>query len=386
MPFLQKWGNVLVLVILVIFIFSPIIYKMIFEFPGVDYLDHLDWAEHMLHPTDSNNVPLYLWAHAIWHFLVILFSFITNGSFPVAGFLVTLSSIVLMALVQYNLLKPILLANGISLWWGVIIAIGLNLVANIYLYAIWDKKLYFGYLGLITYHNPTIILLRPLAIFVFIWALRCFQAPSPVWRQVAIAAILSILATITKPSFAICFLPALGLMILWYFLRKRPLDWNMIILGFMLPTLLVLAWQYWMTYLSKDASSIEFAPFGVMNMYSAYLGQKFLLSILFPAMVTVFYLKDTIKDNRMLLAWVTLALGSFYTYFLGESGYRFMHGNFLWSGEIALLVIFCISTLFFIEKIKENSLKTVLLVLLWVLHVVCGIGYYLQIMLNGTYY
>jgi hypothetical protein len=162
--FMQKWGIVLILVVMVVLIFSPIIYKMIFNFPNSDYPSHIYWAEQMLHPTDSDNVPLEDWAHANWHFLVIIFSFISFGSFSIAGMLATLFSIVLMALVLYNLIKPILRSKGISLWWGVVIAIGLNLVAPIYLYVIKDNLYYFGYLGLNTFHNPTIILLKPLSI------------------------------------------------------------------------------------------------------------------------------------------------------------------------------------------------------------------------------
>jgi hypothetical protein len=122
-----------------------------------------------------------------------------------------------------------------------------------------------------------------------------------------------------------------------------------------------------------------------MNISSGWLDRKFLLSLVFPGLVTVLYLKDALKDTRMLLAWITLALGSFYTYFLAEQGQRFADGNFTWSGEISMLVIFCISTIFFLERIKENRSKTTLVVLLWSVHVLCGIGYYYHIFLTGLY-
>jgi len=373
------------MILMVVLIFSPIIYKMIFDFPNSDYPSHIYWAEQMFHPSDSDNVPLDVWAHASWHFLVIIFSFISLGSFPIAGFLATLFSIVLMALILYYLIRPILLEKGVSLWWGVIVAIGLNLVAPLYIYIIKDKQFYFGYLGLNVYHNPTNILLKPFALLVFIWALRCFQTTRSSWRHIFIAALFSILATFTKPNFAICFLPSLGLLILWYVLRRKTLDWKMIIFGFMLPTLTVLVWQFWLTYATSEGTSIQFAPFGVMNIRSGWLEKKFILSIIFPALVTVMYLKDALKDTRIWLAWLTLALGSFYTYFLAESGWTFSHGNFTWSSLIAMLILFCISTIFFIERIKENRMKTIVLGLVWGLHLLSGIGYYLHIMFKNTY-
>jgi hypothetical protein len=159
----------------------------------------------------------------------------------------------------------------------------------------------------------------------------------------------------------------------------------MIMFGFILPTLAVLIWQFWLTYGSNDQSSIKYVPFGVMSFTSGWLPEKFLLSIIFPVLVTLLYLKDTLKDNRMLLAWFTLVFGSFYTYFLAEVGPRFSSGNFTWSGEIAMFVMFCVSTLFFLERIKNNRLKTMLVGSVWLLQVLCGIGYYLHIMLKGSY-
>ena len=382
--FLQRWGPTIVLVLLVALVFSPIIYKVIYTY-HFDYDSHIYWAEQIFHPTDSDNVPLALWAHSNWHFLVILFSFITFGSFPVAGSLATVFSIILLSVVTFQLIRPVLLQKNISLWWGVAVALGMTLVAPIYLYVIKDKQFYFGYLGLTSYHNPTIILLKPLAILVFIWGMRCFQPAARNGRQVLIAAVFSILATLTKPSFAICFIPALGLGVLWYLFRKKPLDWKMIIFGFILPTSLVLIWQFWLTYASNDPSSIELAPFGVMNIRSGWLDRKFLLSIGFPLLIMVLYWKDALKDTRLLLAWTTLFFGSFFTYFLAEQGPRFAHGNFVWSGEIAMLVLFSMSTLFFIEKARENRYKTILVGLVWGLHVLCGVGYYLHLYLTGIY-
>lgn len=159
----------------------------------------------------------------------------------------------------------------------------------------------------------------------------------------------------------------------------------MIMFGFILPTVLLLVWQFWLTYGSSDKSSIEFAPFGVLKVRSGWLDRKFLLSIFFPALVTILFLKDALKDNRMLLGWITLAFGASYTYFLAESGERFNHGNFTWSGEIAMIVMFCVSTIFFIERIKNNRWKTILVVLLWCLQVLFGIGYYLYVMQRGVY-
>ena len=380
--FLKKWG-LPVLFLLVVVVFSPILIRLVFGYPRTDYNFHIRFAQQMY--TGSEPVPLFIWAHSAWHFLVIFFSFLTAGSFPAAGFLATLFSIFLLAWVLYSLIKPVLLAQGISLWWGIFFAIGLNLVSNLYLYSFWDRFYYFGYLGLITYHNPTIILLRPLSILVFILALRCFQTPTESFKYAILAALFSLLATFTKPTFAICFLPALGLLVFWNLVRKHVLDWKLIILGFLLPTVTALALQYWLTYLSGDTNAIIFAPFTVFRSFSHSLAQKLILSILFPVLVSALYFKAALKDKRMQLAWLTLVLACIYAYLLAESGPRFADGNFTWSSEIASLVMFCMASVFFLERITEKRWKSILLGLVWLLHLGCGIGYYFHILLAGSY-
>ncbi len=101
--------------------------------------------------------------------------------------------------------------------------------------------------------------------------------------------------------------------------------------------------------------------------------------------VALFYWKDALKDNRIQPGWATLGLGAFYAYFLAETGSRFYDGNFTWSCEVAMVVMFCISTIFFVEKVKESRLKKGIVGLVWVAHLLCGIAYYLHIMLTSSY-
>jgi hypothetical protein len=373
--FKRAWIQEAVLSVLTVAVFTPVIFAMVVLIPNSDYASHLTWAEQLrqaVHP----DVPLDVIAHSGWQFLVIFFQAITQASFPVAGVLATLAGILLMALVLFHWIKPALVRQNLSLWWGVGIALALNLVTPVFLLALLDGKRYFGYLGMTTYHNPTIILLRPFAILQFIYTVRAFQERSSTWRQVSLTALISLLATYIKPVFAICILPAIGILMAYRLLKKQELNWKILSLGLILPTVVVLAWQYMLTYQASGSGGIIFAPFSVMRLYSKWLTAKFLLSILFPLFVTVFYFSKARRDMGMILGWLIFLMSVVCTYFLSESGTSLNSGNFTWTAEISLLVLFCVCTLFFIEQVKVNRIKSFVLKWTWAAHVVAGIIYY----------
>jgi hypothetical protein len=185
-----------------------------------------------------------------------------------------------------------------------------------------------------------------------------------------------LLATYIKPVFAICILPAIGILMAYRLLKKQELNWKILSLGLILPTVVVLAWQYMLTYQASGSGGIIFAPFSVMRLYSKWLTAKFLLSILFPLFVTVFYFSKARRDMGMILGWLIFLMSVVCTYFLSESGTSLNSGNFTWTAEISLLVLFCVCTLFFIEQVKVNRIKSFVLKWTWAAHVVAGIIYY----------
>jgi hypothetical protein len=381
--FKNRWYRQVVLVLLMLSIFTPVTYSMVFLSSYSDYSSHIYWAEEMRNASlpDVQSVI----SHSGWQLLVILIQQVTRSTFAYSGFMASMLSIVLMAFLIFHFVKPALLRQKISLWWGVLISIGLNLVTPILLLVYRDMRFYFGYVGLITYHNPTIILLRPLALMQFIVTIRGFRETTSRWIQVIPAVIISLLATYVKPSFAICILPAIGLIMAYRLITKNKINWRMLLVGIILPTVGILVWQFLLSYNSAEKIGIIISPLGVMSQLSEYLLAKFILSILFPLFVLILYNKKAVRDIRLVLGWLIFIFGAFCTYFLAESGTRFLHGNFTWSGEIAALILFCISTVFFIEQVRTNKFKTWLLSIIWFMHGISGILYYVYAFLWKDY-
>jgi hypothetical protein len=282
----------------------------------------------------------------------------------------------------------------ISSRWGealrVFLALTLTIVGPVILLAPIDGHYYFGYIGLANYHNPTIHLLRPFALACFYLATRIYSQPrNPGW-MVALSAGLMIAATLVKPNYAMVILPGLALLTLWLMWKRRPLDWRMLVWGHSVPAVLALVFAAVLIYFVPDAdkAGITLAPFAVEAGFSGYLALKFLLSILFPLGAALLALRSIIRDDEMLLAWAAFFAGLLQNYLLAETGERFFHGNFRWSAQIALFILFAATVRFLARRVAAGELGTWqrrLLYALYLLHLAGGVAYYVYAFVQPHY-
>ncbi|HKP37571.1 MAG TPA: hypothetical protein VJT71_12005 [Pyrinomonadaceae bacterium] len=298
------------------------------------------------------------------------------GNYPRSGAIIVVASYVILAVLLY-----ITLRDSADRWISALSAIALMLIWPIPLLAGFDRHFYFGYIPGSVYHNPTILLLKPLTIVLFVFSTRFFMAPfrSSINTIVILMAVV-VLSAMAKPSYLICLLPALALVASYRLVRKRPVDWRALVIGVTLPAAAMLAWQYLQTY-ATGHGSIAFAPFLVARHFSEWLLPKFFLSIAFPLAVTALFFSRVVSDVRMRLAWLGAIIGLFCFYFLIEAGpgVNTFHGNFGWSGVITLFVLFFASTVFLLEQWKVHRLEEtpkwplVLSTVILGLHVISGV-------------
>jgi hypothetical protein len=276
-----------------------------------------------------------------------------------------------------------------------LIALALMLVSPITLFTWGDHNLYLGYIGLNVYHNPTIIALRPLAILQFVYVNQAFSGTEASSHgatrrthgggRLMAAAITTILATAAKPSYAIALLPATVAMALYWLLKRRPVKWSLLFVGVALPSIATLLWQYSITYVAQP-SRIVFEPLKVMRFYSpTWLLPKFFLSIAFPLTVYVVLFRAAFASFALNLGWMTFAVAALYTYFFAEAGPRLYHGNFGWSAQITLFILFLESTLLATRQAvvvaqsgasMRRFLPVMVCTFVFLLHLVSGLLWY----------
>ncbi len=322
-----------------------------------------------------SQIPAYHIAHMAWELLSVAIHRVLGISLRTTSFLVTLGCIGAAALIVYFWFASRLRERGLPLWWAMVAAVGLSVATPLSVLAPLDRKWYLGYIGITSYHNPTIILLRPLAILQFILVPACFQDGAITWKRIGLAAAVTLLATFSKPSYAICLLPAICLIAAYRWYKKQTIQWRLLLVGFTLPTFILLSWQFLVAYSSPEQGSFFFFPFGVMMGLSGFVGVKFLLSILFPLVVAALFFPEAVRDMRMILAWISFAIGAFYSYFMADGAPRTFDGDWIWSGKITLLLLFCASTIFVLERIRTVRWKATLSSTAWTAHVAFGLAY-----------
>ena len=133
------------------------------------------------------------------------------------------------------------------------------------------------------------------------------------------------------------FLPALGVLAVLY---GRRTDWHWLGLGFALPAVAVLAWQYYA--LNAEGAGVILAPLHVIGFFAptdvVTLGWRLAASVLFP-LAAVGCFPSVRADRRVQLGWATFLIGAAFGYLLAE-GHGADDGNFLWSGQLAAFVLF----------------------------------------------
>jgi hypothetical protein len=283
-----------------------------------------------------------------------------------------------------------MLPNRPSPWLRAFCAVSLIVVAPVILPSLLDGAYYFGYIGLANYHNPTVHMLRPFALLLFILAMEALARARHSGWITALSAVVMALATFLKPSYTVTLLPALGLLALFWLYRRRPVDWRFLILGLGLPAALVLASQYWYTYAAGEAdSAIVWMPFAAAGSMSGYLALKFLLSILFPLSVALISFRSMRRDPAMALAWLSFAAGAAQYYLLAESGSRLQHGNFLWGAQISLFILFAACTRFLLGQNVEWKRwarpASLAQAAVYLLHLGAGIAYYIYCFTSSHY-
>jgi hypothetical protein len=211
-----------------------------------------------------------------------------------------------------------------------------------------DRHLYFGYVPANVFHSPTMVLLKPLALASFgyavsaLWPQQGEKAPTLIP-----AALLTVVCALAKPSYTVCILPALAVLAAKRAASRTPIDWKLLAFGFFLPALATLLLQYQWTYSDRQipgvyagTSHIVFAPLVVVRHYSSWLGPKLLFSLLFPFSALAVNFRRAREDLALMLAWVLFAAGAGLMYLLAETGPRAIQGNLLWSAQIAVFILF----------------------------------------------
>ena len=204
----------------------------------------------------------------------------------------------------------------------------------------------FGYFPPNQWHSPTTLFSKPFALLLLglgpavVWSARGARASQ---TRILTSTALVVMSVLVKPNFIMAFLPALSALAV---LHWRRTDWRWLGLGFAVPAVAVLGWQYYVTYaLNAEGAGVILAPLHVIGRRAptdlVTLAWRLVASVLFP-LAAVACFPSVRADRRVQLGWATFVVGAAIGYLLAESQQP-AAGNFLWSGQLAAFVLFAAS-------------------------------------------
>jgi len=226
------------------------------------------------------------------------------------------------------------------------------------------------------WHNITLWAVKPfalLSVLLTFWALK--QQTMKLYILATIAIIISIFA---KPSFIIMFLPAL---ILFFFYKKEFAKPNIkFLLSIIMISTLVLLFQYINTYDFNTKKRIIIDFLGVWSTQTSNIPMSLLLVLLLPALVYKFS-PTAQKNNLLTLSWLQVLIGIILFATFAEEGKQYLHGNFGWSYQIALSLLYIFSMTEFLSSYSLLSkLKRYILLFLFTVQTYIGLEYFYKIL------
>ncbi len=376
--------SVFLLLIFTLVIFLPMLLHMILR-RGADYQPHLLFALEMYEGT-REIIP-----HPLFHFGVLLFYTVLPGSSIVqAGLLFSLLVYAALAYVLYRFyIRPVFgtRQNRTIAWVSIGFTLAVMLASAVTILTWPGQNLYRGYHLPNTYHSPTMAILRPLALLLFLYVLGVFsvQPYFKRWLAVFIAALLMVLTSLAKPNYTIAVVPVLVLVAGIQWLRRETVNWPLLVGGLLLPALVVIGIQTLMLPSSSiGGGRILVMPFGLTNFWregDQWL-LKLILSALFPLTVYGSYFQTARHDKAFNLAWLIFIVGVIFSYSFVEEN-RITDANFLWGGQITVFVLYAVTTTFFLQQIYDRDRgfqldrRAYLNLLVFGLHLISGVLWYI---------
>lgn len=340
------------------------------------------WHLDFINPILSGELKL---PHEGFEYTVYALSKLLNSTYLTASIIFLSITLMMIAYIKFYLVKRL---SNIPAHSAFIFSLSLMFVSAICLPS-FNSNLYMGQGSPTIWHNPTLLCVKPFAFLCLYLAMIALRSSNrKIW---GILSILLIASFLYKPSFGIVFIPALFL----YILCIRPKNYQVYLyfLLMILPSLLftlTVQLQNWL-FLPEKNNSIIFSPFGVLHLYTSNSFFSFILATSFPFFFMIFNPKRVFSNPYLTLSWLMLIIGYLQFAFLAETE-CFKCANFSWGFSVALDCLFVFTFIEFISwmkniqlDLKRTSIIPGFLIILFLTHLISGVGYLGRYIMTGNF-
>lgn len=271
-----------------------------------------------------------------------------------------------------------------------VLSVSLVFVFNLYIPS-YSNYIYLFIGGFNIWHNPTYLLMKPLAVlsfFAFIIAYDKYSRKEKYVRYIIAFAVITVICTLAKPSYAFVFLPALAIFLLCELVcvRTKSIKFCAWVALSIIPVVVLMYFQSRITFNPKNAGII-FKFGGEWSNSIKNVIIPILLVNAFSIFVFVFGgFKRIISDKKYLLAALSALVGCMQFYLLAETGLQAGAGNFAWGYYIGAFLFFMISTYNFIFEMKMKPTLRNVGTCIFTLQLATGIYYFVNILFGRLYF
>lgn len=347
------------------------------ELLQTDFLVHMQESKHIL--DDGFTGILNHVGYPLWHIGTWTVQHLLNSKWYVAAGINTAILYACMYLVYYISLNK-RIENG---WIRVILAAYLMILQPISKAGVLFQLAQRSQL-ISAWHNPTNIWARLLAVPIVLLAMRIWTESEKVsWKQYVALGIMLCVVNLGKPSFSQVFIPSICIFCVVACIKERftPFKTCLRLAAACLPSLILMAIQWGMTFEGNGEGGVEIAWFKVMAASNKLSPVVLLGTIAFPLYYVIAYKKWKKPSEEMKFAWLMYAISFLEFAALAEVGERTYHCNFGWGYSIALMLLhmvciidFCENWSFQKEKFGIHAKKIMGLILL-LLHFLSGVSW-----------
>jgi hypothetical protein len=331
--------------------YMQVFYFRFYNIPKSDLSDHIKLIELILQ--HKYHVP-----HAGFHYSTYFFSLMTFLNREYSAILLLSSFVVISFIVTFYTLK-VFLTELYPERFIIFITLFLHLVTPVFL-PVLNTTIFFGQGSPNIWHSPTFIMTKPFVLIIIILIVSLLEdlKKQTSIRYIILPSFLLMLSVFYKPNFALAFIPAVGLYILfkhWSEFRKYVISFFLV-----LPALLILGYQFISTYFFTDnnlggtGDHIILTFFGAWKVHSPCIPLSVLRGIIFPASIFLFRRKEVIKNNYLILSWLFYLAAFAEVSFLAEKE-GFFAFNFSNGYSFALISLYTFSVIELLKWMKEFS-------------------------------
>ncbi len=283
--------------------------------------------------TDFNagGIPRHAFAYPVYHIVQKLVHLILRLDYETSAAIILTASIPVSIFLYRKLIWMILGESGRNKYFIDLLALGSVLfeVARCWLN---DWRFYQYQCGPNPFHNPTILFVRPIGLISLISFLYCIQKYNQkgYYRNVVIFSVSMLISVGAKPSFALVFLPAMGIYTIYYMIQNRELRFGVVAFIAVLPSLVLLVGQQlWVTGQTTALNvQVGFGGFTGLNPYQVILASL----ITFPTVIILFRFQLLKKEPVYFICITALMIGWIQMFWFSNGP----AGDFSWGYDLAV--------------------------------------------------